>query len=91
MQMKTVQVRNAILGELGKWHGIWKERGFGAVYPEIAALDALKGKSLSVWQTEDDAAPVRGVAGGILPDGSLDVGGFKVYAGEAHVERTREE
>ena len=91
MQMKTVQVRNAILGELGKWHGIWKERGFGAVYPEIAALDALKGKSLSVWQTDDDAAPVRGVSGGILPDGSLDVGGFKVYAGEAHVERTREE
>ena len=86
-QMKTVQVRNAILGELGKWHGIWAERGFGAVHPEIAALDALRGRMLSVRQTDDDAAPVTGVAGGIQQDGSLDVGGVKVYAGEAHVER----
>lgn len=86
-QMKTVQVRNAILGELGKWHGIWSDGGFGAVYPEIAALDALKGRLLSVRQTDDDAEPVNGVSGGILPDGSLDVGGVKVYAGEAHVER----
>ena len=86
-QMKTVQVRNAILGELGKWHGIWAERGFGAVHPEIAALDALRGRMLSVWQTDDDAAPVTGVSGGIQQDGSLDVGGVKVYAGEAHVER----
>ena len=85
--MKTVQVRNAILGELGKWHGIWAEKGFGAVHPEIAALDALRGRMLSVRQTDDDAAPVTGVSGGIQQDGSLDVGGVKVYAGEAHVER----
>jgi hypothetical protein len=86
-QMKTVQVRNAILGELGKWHGIWMERGFGAAYPEIAALDALKGSPVSVRQRDDDAEPVKGVCGGILPDGSLDVGGTRVYAGEAHVGR----
>ena len=88
-QMKTVKVRNAILGQLGKWHGIWRERGFGAVHPEIAALDALKGKWLSVRQTDDDASPVEGVSGGIQADGSLDVGGVKVYAGEAHVEFDR--
>ena len=84
-QMKTALVRNEILGELGKWHGIWSERGFSAAYPEIAALDALKGKALSVSQTDDDAEPAAGVCGGIQADGSLDVGGTKVYAGEAHV------
>ena len=84
-QMKTTQVRNAILGELGKWHGIWSERGFSAAYPEIAALDALKGKTLAVSQTDDDAKPAVGVCGGIMPDGSLDIGGAKMYAGEAHV------
>ena len=76
---------NEILGELGKWHAIWSERGFSAAYPEIAALDALKGKALSVSQTDDDAEPAAGVCGGIQADGSLDVGGTKVYAGEAHV------
>ena len=84
-QMKTALVRNEILGELGKWHGIWSERGFSAAYPEIAALDALKGKALSVSQTDDDAEPAAGVCSGIQADGSLDVGGTKVYAGEAHV------
>ena len=79
------KVRNAILGQLGKWYGIWKERGFNAVYPEIAAIDFLKGRTISVGQTDDDAVPVAGVCGGIQPDGSLDVGGTKVYAGEAHV------
>ena len=85
-QLKTVQVRNAILGELGKWHGIWSESGFGAVWPEIAALDFLKGRSIAVRQTDDDVAPVAGICGGIQPDGSLDVGGVKIYAGEAHVQ-----
>ena len=79
------KVRNAILGELGKWHGIWRDKGFSAVYPEIAALDTLKGKTLAVRQSDDDAEPIKGVCGGIQPDGSLDVGGTKVYAGEAHI------
>ncbi len=80
------RVRNAILGQLGKWYGIWSEKGFGAVYDEIAALDALRGQTISVRQTDNDASPVVGVCGGIQPDGSLDVGGVKVYAGEAHVD-----
>ena len=79
------KVRNAILGELGKWHGIWHEKGFSAIYPEIAKLDALRGKTLAVRQTDDDAEPIAGICGGIQADGSLDVGGAKVYAGEAHV------
>ena len=83
------RVRNAILGQLGKWYGIWSEKGFGAVYNEIAALDALRGQTISVRQTDDDASPVVGVCGGIQPDGSLGVGGVKVYAGEAHVDFSR--
>ena len=79
------KVRNAILGQLGKWYDIWKERGFEAAYPEIAAIDFLKRQTISIVQTDDDAVPVIGICGGIQPDGSLDVGGAKIYAGEAHV------
>ena len=81
------QVRNAVLGELGKWYEIWRTQGFDAVYSEIAAVDFLKGREIAVRQTDDDSIPMRGVANGIMPDGSLDVGGVKVYAGEAHVEK----
>ena len=37
------KVRNMILGQLGKWYGIWREKGFEAIWPEIAALDFLRG------------------------------------------------
>ena len=83
LSLKTVRVRNAVLGELGKWYGIWREKGFSSVYHELAALDALKGQSLTVRQTDGDASPISGRSGGIRPDGSLDVGGRAVYAGEA--------
>lgn len=78
-------VRNAVLGQLGWLYGVWREKGFGAVWPEIAALDCLRGQTLSIRQTDDDVAPVSGVCGGIQEDGSLIVGGIKVYAGEAHI------
>ena len=80
-------VRDAVLDQLGKWYGIWREKGFAAVYSEIAAVDLLKGREVAVRQTDDDSAPMTGVSNGIMPDGSLDVGGKKVYAGEAHVEK----
>lgn len=86
-EFKVAQVRNAVLDQLGKWYGIWREKGFAAVYPEIAAVDFLKGREVAVRQTDDDSAPASGVSNGIMPDGSLDVGGAKVYAGEAHVEK----
>ena len=82
---KVAQVRNAVLDQLGKWYGIWREKGFAAVYSEIAALDFLRGREIAVRQTDDDSTPVSGVSNGIMPDGSLDVGGVRVYAGEAHV------
>ena len=80
-------VRDQILSQLDKWYGIWRSDGFAAVYPEIAAVDFLSGREIAVRQSDDDPAPVIGVSNGIMPDGSLDVGGTKVYAGEAHVER----
>ena len=81
----ALQVRDAVLASLKRVYGLWRARGFAAVYPEIAAIDALRGRVLSVRQTDDDSTPVQGVSQGIMPDGSLDVGGAKVYAGEAHV------
>ena len=83
-------VRDAVLRVLGNLYVRWRAPGFEAIYPQIAEVDFLKGKTLAVRQTDDDAEPVRGVCGGILPDGALDVGGTKVYAGEAHVEQIGE-
>ena len=79
-------VRTAVLLELDRWYSRWRSDGFAAVYPEIAAVDYLKGLKISVRQTDTDAIPVTGVCGGIRPDGSLDVAGTSIYAGEAHVE-----
>jgi len=80
------QVMWLILKEIDVVYPVWKE-GFAAIYPEISSRDCLKGRTLSVRQTDDDAAPVVGLSNGIMPDGSLDVGGICVYAGEAHVEK----
>lgn len=80
-------VRDAVLARLGANYDEWLTRGFAALYSRIAARDVLKGRSLSVRQTDDDTKPICGISGGILSDGSLDVGGVRVYAGEAHVER----
>ena len=81
----VAQVRDAVLREIGDLYDLWRREGFGAVYPQIVAIDFLRGQSLSVVQTDADSSPVSGLCGGILPDGSLDVGGIPVYAGEAHV------
>ena len=83
----VLSVRAAVLCELDRWYSCWREQGFAAVYPEFAAVDLLRGRTVSVRQNESDSAPVSGVSNGIMPDGSLDVGGVKVYAGEAHVEK----
>ena len=84
----VLSVRDTVLDQLGKWYEIWRSAGFVAVYPEIAAVDFLKGREIAVRQTDDDSAPIFGISNGIMPDGSLDVAGTKVYAGEAHVEKT---
>lgn len=80
-------VRDAVLAALGEVYETWRAGGFAAVYDEIAAYDCLRGQTLGVVQTDDDRAPLRGLCGGIQRDGSLLVGGTRVYAGEAHVVR----
>ena len=82
----VLSVRAAVLCEIDRCYSCWREKGFAAVYPEIAAIDCLKGREIAVRQTDDDSAPITGVSNGIMLDGSLDVGGTRVYAGEAHIE-----
>lgn len=79
-ELKVVAVRNALLGQLNKWYGIWREKGFAAVYPEIAAVDALRGQKVAIRMDydDDDAKFIAGVSNGIMSDGSLDVGGWKI-------------
>ena len=79
-------VRKSVLAELSGAYERWLGGGFESVYGEISALDGLRGRIVSVRQTDGDASPVCGVCGGIAPDGSLLVGGVSVYAGEANVE-----
>lgn len=79
-------VRDAVLAALGDSYADWRERGFAAVYPQVCAVDFLRGQALAVRQTDEDAQPVRGICRGIQSDGSLLVGDVRVYAGEAHVE-----
>ena len=81
------EMRTRVLRQLSDCYQDWRERGFAAVHSEIAAVDYLKGREVAVRQTDDDSAPICGISNGIMPDGSLDVGGAKVYAGEAHVEK----
>lgn len=78
-------VRDRVLESLGAWIGRWRERGFAALYREIAAVDCLRGRKVAVLRTDGDADAVKGVCGGITLSGALDVGGVEVYAGEAHV------
>lgn len=79
------EVRDAILASLGELYEVWRTQGFDSLYPAIAAHDYLRGQTLGVLQTDDDTAPVRGLCGGIQPDGSLLVGNTPIYAGEAHI------
>lgn len=83
---EIVDVRDAVLRHLGENYREWHDNGFGGFYERIQALDWLRGRMLSVRQTDGDVSPICGVSSGIMPDGTLDVGGVKVYAGEAHVE-----
>ena len=79
------RVRTAFLNVLAPMVEDWRQNGFASLYPLIVPLDALKGRHVSVMQTDGDTAPASGVCGGIQVDGTLLVGGRPVYAGEAHV------
>ena len=78
-------VRRAFLKTLAPFYDNWRQNGFAAIHPLVAVCDALKGKQVSVLQTDADPTPVSGLCGGIQPDGTLLVGDTPVFAGEAHV------
>ena len=80
-------VRDIILDRLGDNYKQWLDKGLAALLPRIAAMDCLSGREVSIKRTDDDAAPVSGICGGIAADGSLVVAGEHIYAGEAHVLR----
>lgn len=79
------RVRDVALANIASSVAEWGNGGFAALWPRIAQRDFLKGRQVSVLRTDDDSLPASGMCGGILKDGSLDVGGEAVYAGEAHV------
>ena len=81
----VLTVRDVVLEELSEQYERWRMEGFAALYPEIAAVDFLRDRSVAVLQIDGDASPSAGVCGGICADGSLDVGGRRLYAGEARV------
>ena len=84
---KVEEVRDAVLNEIGELFEGWKDGGFASLWPEVAKIDFLKDREIAVLQTDTDATPTSGVCGGIRSDGSLDVGGIAVYAGEAHIQK----
>lgn len=81
------KARVEILRKLDRNFELWCEKGFTALLPELEQRDFLKGKRLSVRQTDEDVSPVCGLCTGISSDGSLLVGGLPIYAGEAHIEK----
>ena len=78
-------VGRAFLKTLEPFYENWRQNGFAALHPLVAACDALKGKQVSVLQTDADPVPVSGLCGGIQRDGTLLVGDTPIFAGEAHV------
>lgn len=81
----VAEARESVLGELGRLYNLWRQLGFAAIYPAIAAVDCLRGKEVKVLKVDGDAAPECGLCEGIAADGALLVAGNRVYAGEAHV------
>ncbi len=79
-------VRDAVLEALDKRFSDWRAKGFVYLHADYVAADALAGRTISVRQTDDDAAPVTGRCDGVMPDGTLLVAGTPIFAGEAHIE-----
>lgn len=85
--IQIARVRDVLLERLGTVYEEWRAGGFASLHARYAAVDWLKGRFIAVKQTDDDAAPLEGICDGVQPDGTIQVGGVPVYAGEAHVAR----
>ena len=78
-------VLQKVIEDLYAAHGRWRNAGFAAFHAVFSERDYLKGRVISVRQTDADSAPVSGLCAGVQPDGTLLVDGTPIYAGEAHV------
>lgn len=87
VRTEVSQVRDAVLDRLSVNIARWRAGGFASVLPELSLLDCLKGEHITVRRTDDDTVPASGICGGIRSDGTLDVAGEAVSAGEAHIQR----
>lgn len=86
-EVEVNEVRDQLLSGIADYYEIWKTHGFDAtLLNELKKIDFLRGKTISVRQTDDDLTPLVGLCEGIADDGSLIVSGERVYAGEAHIE-----
>ena len=75
-------VRDAVLAQLTNLLVPWRQDGFHAIWPQIAARDFLKGRTISVRRMDGDVVPVTGFCGGIRSDGALEIAGEPIFAGE---------
>ena len=55
-------VLSGVAAEIGVLHSRWRRGGFAALRGGFAALDFLKGRTVSVFATDGDSAPVEGSA-----------------------------
>lgn len=86
-EVEVNEVRDKLLNGFSNYYEIWKTCGFDAtLLDELKKIDFLRGKTISVRQTDDDLTPLVGLCEGVAEDGSLIVSGQHVYAGEAHIE-----
>ena len=87
VRTEVSRVRDAVLDRLSSNIARWRADGFASLLPELSELDCLKGRHITVRRTDGDSAPASGICGGIRSDGTLDVAGEAVSAGEAHIQR----
>ena len=78
-------VRDSILEKLASIFLEWRSGGLDILMERLSKRDFLKGKTISVIQTDDDSEPISGLCAGMAPDGSLIVDGAKIWAGDAHI------
>ena len=83
--IRIESVRYAVLSALSAHYETWRLHGFAALHSDYAAVDALRGHTVTVRQTDDDAFPIHGLCDGVAPDGTLIVAGKPIFAGEAHI------
>ena len=79
------KARDAVLSAFAGNIVEWREKGFSSLLSRLTGFDCLKGRFVTVRRTDDDREPASGMCGGIRPDGTLDVAGEAISAGEAHI------